>query len=61
MDLEFRFEYCVSPAVTKVLACSSREGEIVAGRVVERLAPEVVIARFISGTASSIWLSSFLI
>lgn len=53
--------YCVSPAVRKVLACSSREGDTVVGRLEERLAPEAVIARLINGTASSIRLSSFRI
>ena len=51
-------EYWVSPAVRKVLACSSREGETVEGKFVERLAPDVVIARLMSGTASSIRVRS---
>ena len=54
-------EYCVSPAVKNVLACKSREGDMLAGRFVERLAPEVVIARLIRGTASSIRLSKLRI
>ena len=54
-------EYCVSQAVMKVLACSILDGDTPAGRFVERLAPDVVIARLISGMASSIRASSFLI
>lgn len=54
-------EYWVSPAVRKVLACKRREGETVDGKLVDNLAPEVVMARFISGTASSIRVSSRLI
>ena len=46
--------YCASPAVKKVLACNSLEGDTVDGKVDDRLAPEAVIARLISGTASSI-------
>jgi hypothetical protein len=52
-------EYCVSPAVRNVLACNSLDGETEAGSVVERLAPEVVMARLIRGTASSIRSRSF--
>ena len=44
-----------------VLAWSSRDGDTVAGKLVDNLAPEVVMARFISGTASSIRANSFLI
>ena len=50
----------MSAAVRKVLACNSRDGETVAGSVVERLAPEVVIARLMRGTASSIRVRRFL-
>ena len=46
--------YWASPAVRKVLACSSLEGETVEGKVEDRLAPEAVMARFMRGTASSI-------
>lgn len=53
-------EYWVSPAVRKVLDCKSREGETVDGRFVDNFAPEVVMARFISGTASSILVSNLL-
>lgn len=59
-DAEGEIEYCVSPAVRKVLACSSRDGETVEGRFVDRLAPEAVMARLMKGTASSIRSSSFL-
>jgi len=52
-------EYCVSPAVRNVLACNNLDGETEAGRVVERLAPEVVMARLMRGTASSIRSRSF--
>ena len=52
--------YCVSPAVRKVLACSSREGETVFGRLEDKLAPDAVMARLIKGTASSIRSSSLL-
>jgi hypothetical protein len=48
----------VSPAVRKVLACNNLEGDTEAGRVVDRLAPEVVIARLMRGTASSIRMRS---
>lgn len=58
-DAEGEIEYCVSPAVRKVLACSSRDGETVDGRLVDRLAPEAVMARLMRGTASSIRSSSF--
>ena len=58
---EAELEYAVSPAVRNVLAWSSREGEIVVGRDVDKLAPEVVMARLISGTASSILLNTFRI
>lgn len=51
--------YWESPAVKKVLDCNSREGETVDGRLVDNFAPDVVIARFINGTASSILVSSF--
>ena len=51
--------YCESPAVKNVLACNSLEGDTVDGRVEERLAPEAVIARLMSGTASSMRFSSF--
>lgn len=54
-------EYWESPAVRKVLACSSREGDTVDGRLEERLAPEAVIARLMSGTASSIRFNNLLI
>jgi hypothetical protein len=47
-------EYWVSHVDRKVLACSNRDGDTVDGKVVDRLAPDVVIARFIRGTASSI-------
>lgn len=47
-------EYCVSPLVKNVLAWSNRDGDTVEGRDVDKLAPEVVMARLISGTASSI-------
>ena len=53
-------EYWVSPAVRKVLACRSREGETVEGRFVDNFAPDVVIARFIKGTASSMRVKRFL-
>ena len=39
----------MSPAVRKVLACSSLDGDTDAGRVVDSLAPDVVIARLIKG------------
>ena len=58
---ECDMEYWVSPAVKKVLACKSLEGDTVDGRFVDNLAPEVVMARFMSGTASSIRASRFLI
>jgi hypothetical protein len=48
----------VSPAVRKVLACSSLDGDTDAGRVVDSLAPDVVIARLMRGTASSMRVSS---
>lgn len=54
-------EYCVSHALRNVLACSNRDGETVDGRVVDSLAPDVVIARFINGTASSIFSSTLRI
>lgn len=54
-------EYSESPAVRNALAWRSREGETVAGKLVDSLAPEVVIARFMSGTASSIRTNSLLI
>lgn len=60
-DLVGDMEYCVSPAVTKVLAWRRRDGDTVAGNWVERLAPDVVMARLMSGTASSILVRSFLI
>jgi hypothetical protein len=47
--------------VRKVLACNNRDGETVDGKVVDKLAPDVVIARFMSGTASSIRSRTFLI
>lgn len=53
-------EYCVSPAVRKVLACRSRDGDTVDGKFVDNLAPDVVMARFMSGTASSIRARRFL-
>ena len=59
--LGFDAQYCISPEVRKVLACRSRDGDTVAGRVVERLVPDVVIARFMSGTASSIRSSNLFI
>lgn len=59
-DAEGEIEYCVSPAVRKVLACRSRDGDTVDGRLVDRLAPEAVMARLMSGTASSIRSNSFL-
>lgn len=51
-------EYCVSPAVRKVLACSSLDGDTDAGSVVDSFAPDVVMARLIRGTASSMRVSS---
>lgn len=51
----------MSPVVRKVLACRSLDGDTEGGRVVERLAPEVVMARLMSGTASSIRASINLI
>lgn len=54
-------EYWVSPAVRNVLACNSLDGETVEGSAVESLAPEVVIARLIRGTASSMRVRSFRI
>jgi hypothetical protein len=54
-------EYCVSPAVRNVLACSNLDGDIVEGRLVDSFAPEVVMAKFISGTASSIRTRSLFI
>lgn len=51
----------MSPAVRNVLAWRSRDGETEAGRLVDSFAPEVVIARFMSGTASSIRIKSLLI
>lgn len=53
-------EYCVSPAVKNVLACNNRDGETVDGSVVDSLAPDVVIARLMNGTASSIRSINFL-
>lgn len=53
--------YCVSPAVRNVLACSNLDGDTVEGKFVDNLAPDVVIAKFISGTASSIRTKSLLI
>jgi hypothetical protein len=50
---EADMQYCVSPVDRKVLACSNRDGDTVDGNVVDKLAPDVVIARFIKGTASS--------
>jgi len=52
--------YCVSPAVRSVLACNNLEGDTEAGSVVDKLAPDVVIARLMSGTASSKRVRSFL-
>jgi hypothetical protein len=46
--------------VRKVLACSNLDGDTEAGRVVDKLAPEVVMARLMRGTASSMRTSSFL-
>lgn len=57
---EGSIEYCVSPAVRNVLACSSLDGDTVVGKLDDRLVPEAVIARLISGTASSILFRSFL-
>lgn len=54
-------KYWVSPAVRKVLAWSRRDGETVDGKFVDRLAPDVVIARLIRGTASSSRFRSFSI
>lgn len=51
----------MSPAVKNVLACSNRDGETVEGNVVDSLAPEVVMARLMSGTASSMRSRSVLI
>ena len=45
----------------KVLACNILEGDTPAGRFVDRLAPDVVIAKLISGIASSIRASNFRI
>jgi hypothetical protein len=42
-----------------VLACNSLDGDTEAGSLVDRLAPDVVMARFMRGTASSILVSSF--
>ena len=50
----------MSPVVRNVLACSRRDGDTVDGKLVDSLAPEVVIARFINGTASSIRVRRFL-
>lgn len=50
----------MSPAVRKVLACNNLDGDTVAGRLVDSLAPDVVMAKFISGTASSIRVRSLL-
>jgi hypothetical protein len=47
-------EYRVSAEVRKVLACSILDGETEGGIVADRLAPEVEMARLISGTAFSI-------
>ena len=58
--LDWDIEYCESPAVKKVLAWRRRDGETVDGKLVDNLAPEVVMAKFISGTASSIRVSKFL-
>lgn len=43
-----------------MLDCKSREGETVDGRLVDSFAPEVVMAKFINGTASSILVSKLL-
>lgn len=53
--------YCESPAVKNVLACSKRDGETVEGRFDERLAPDAVMARLMSGTASSMRAKSLRI
>ena len=45
----------------KVLACNILDGDTPAGRFVERLAPDVVIARLIRGIASSILANNFFI
>lgn len=50
----------MSPAVRNVLACRSRDGDTVDGKLVDSFAPEVVMAKFMSGTASSIRVRSFL-
>jgi hypothetical protein len=54
-------QYCESPAVRNVLACNNLEGDTVGGRVVERLTPDVVMARLIKGTASSMRARRFFI
>lgn len=58
---DWDIEYWVSPAVRKVLAWRSRDGDTVDGKLVDSFAPEVVMARFMSGTASSMRLSNALI
>ena len=45
----------------KVLACSNRDGDTVDGKLVDNFAPDVVMAKFISGTASSMRSKSLLI
>ena len=45
----------------KVLACSNRDGDTVDGKLVDSFAPDVVMAKFISGTASSMRTKSLLI
>lgn len=60
-DCDCDIAYWVSPAVRNVLAWRSREGDTVAGKLVDSFAPDVVMARFMSGTASSMRTSKALI
>lgn len=50
----------MSPAVRNVLACNNRDGEMVAGSEVVRVAPDMDMAKVKKGTLSSIFVMSFL-
>jgi hypothetical protein len=45
---------CVSPTVSRVLACSNLDGDMPAGNDVERLSPDALIANCRSGISRSI-------
>lgn len=59
MDLRGSCACCVSPTINRVLACSSREGDIPDGREVDRLSPDADMASCSRGMSRSISLRRF--